>query len=195
MSEYFNHINTFLYTQDKVETEPRKVIYVLYQGKVPGIYLSFEEIIAQTMEERNQGDTLWRKYTSIDQALAFARKIIGINYYIEPAAKEYIQDHNKTIPGQTLPDNKKAKVKEEASSSQPTYKQVLEKGIDPLDGEYWKIEEKFENIAPIWRKDIKESIAKEMKKDIIKEVTDIKKEIKEIEGTSFPNNKGNKRQF
>lgn len=181
LSEYFNHINTFIYTQDKVQMEPHKILYVLYQGKVPGIYLSFEEIIAQKMEEKHQGDTLWMKHTSIDKALASARKLIGFNYYIEPAAKEYMQKYNKTIPDQAPPDTKKAKVKEEPSSSQTTYKQVLEKGIDPLDGEYidLKIEEKIENIAPKWKKDIKESIVKELKKGIIKETMDIKKEIKE----------------
>jgi hypothetical protein len=37
-------------------------------------------------------------------------------------------------------------------------------GMDPLDGEYidWKLDEKFEEISPQWKKDIKEEILKEV---------------------------------
>ena len=33
----------------------------------------------------------WKKYANIDEALNQARKILGVNYYIEPAANDYIQ--------------------------------------------------------------------------------------------------------
>jgi hypothetical protein len=50
-------------------------------------------------------------------------------------------------------------------SNKPTYKECLMNGMDPLDGEYidWKLDEKFEEISPQWKKDIKEEILKEVK--------------------------------
>ena len=35
------------------------------------------------------------KYSDIDQALSYARSILGVNYFLEPAAKEYIQKYRK----------------------------------------------------------------------------------------------------
>jgi len=44
------------------------------------------------MEARVDGIPMsWKKYTEIDEALNKARAMLGINYYIEPLAKEYIQ--------------------------------------------------------------------------------------------------------
>jgi hypothetical protein len=34
----------------------------------------------------------WKKYNEIDEALTKARSILGVNYYIEPTAKKYIQN-------------------------------------------------------------------------------------------------------
>jgi hypothetical protein len=34
----------------------------------------------------------WKKYTKIDEVLTKARSILGVNYYIELAAKEYIKN-------------------------------------------------------------------------------------------------------
>jgi hypothetical protein len=50
-------------------------------------------------------------------------------------------------------------------SNKPTYKECLMNGMDPLHGEYidWKLDEKFEEISPQWKKDIKEEILKEVK--------------------------------
>jgi hypothetical protein len=41
--------------------------------------------------------------------------------------------------------------------NKPTYKECLMKGVDPLDGEYidWKLDEKFEEISPQWKKILK----------------------------------------
>ena len=36
-------------------------------------------------------DVTWRKYLDINEALTRARSGIGENYYIEPAAKAYIE--------------------------------------------------------------------------------------------------------
>ena len=35
------------------------------------------------------------KYQDIDQTLSYARNILGINYFLEPVAKEYIQKYRK----------------------------------------------------------------------------------------------------
>lgn len=75
------------------------------------------------------------KYPNIDEALGKVRKIIGINYYIEPAAQEYIQIFkriNKNIPATSSSKN----IKEEGSSKYSTYKECLVKGVDPIDGSY-----------------------------------------------------------
>jgi len=68
----------------------KKPIYVIYRGKTPGIYISFEEVIAQQIEKEKNGGVSWKKYLDIDQALSYARTILGVNYYLEPAAKDYI---------------------------------------------------------------------------------------------------------
>jgi hypothetical protein len=36
-----------------------------------------------------------KKYTDIDQVLSYARSILGVNYFIEPAAKDYIQKYKR----------------------------------------------------------------------------------------------------
>jgi hypothetical protein len=38
------------------------------------------------------------------------------------------------------------------------------KGVDPLDGEYidWKLDEKFEEISPQWKKEILKAVKMEM---------------------------------
>jgi hypothetical protein len=52
------------------------------------------------------------------------------------------------------------------------------KGVDPLDGEYidWKLDKKFEEISPQWKKDIKEEILKEVKMEINEKFEELKKE-------------------
>jgi hypothetical protein len=67
--------------------------------------------------------------------LTKARSILGINCYIEPATKEYIQNFKlakiKGIQQRTSIINTA-----QEGLSRPTYKQNLQKGIDPLDSEY-----------------------------------------------------------
>jgi hypothetical protein len=44
------------------------------------------------MEAKVEGVGMsWKKYTEIDEAINKARTMLGVNYYIEPIAKEYIQ--------------------------------------------------------------------------------------------------------
>jgi hypothetical protein len=77
----------------------------------------------------------WKKYNEIDEALTKARSILGVNYYKESAAKEYIQNFKlakiKGIQQRTSIINTA-----QEGLSRPTYKQNLQKGIDPLDSEY-----------------------------------------------------------
>ena len=60
---------------------------------------------------------------NIEEALAQARKILGINYFMKPAAKEYIQKFKRA-------KNKKASgtlssmiIKKEEILNKPTYKE------------------------------------------------------------------------
>jgi hypothetical protein len=52
------------------------------------------------------------------------------------------------------------------------------KGVDPLDSEYidCKLEEKFKEISPLWKKDIKEEILKEVKMEMNEKFEELKKE-------------------
>jgi hypothetical protein len=69
-------------------------------------------------------------------------------------------------------------IKKEEVLNKPTYKECLMKGVDPLDGEYidWKLDEKFDVIAPQWKKDIKEEILKEVKMEMNENFEELKKE-------------------
>jgi hypothetical protein len=51
-------------------------------------------------------------------------------------------------------------------------------GVDPLDSEYidWKLDEKFKEISPQWKKDIKEEILKEVKMKMNENFKELKKE-------------------
>jgi hypothetical protein len=172
LAEYFHMMNEELpkyVDQDSIEQKP---IYVIFEGNKTGVFISFEEVISQKVEAKYIGGISWKKYLNIDEALAQARKILGVNYFMEPAAKEYIQKFK-------MAKNKKVS----ASSSsvnikKPTYKECLIKGVDPLDGEYidWKLDEKFETISPQWKKDIKEEILKEVKKEMQEKFEELKKE-------------------
>jgi len=53
-------------------------------------------IVALKLKGTNQGELMWKKYEDIDKILTQARKRCGMNYYIGPAAKEYIQNHKKS---------------------------------------------------------------------------------------------------
>ena len=100
----------------------------------------------------------WKKYLDIDQALSYARTILGVNYYLEPAAKDYIQKHKKA--NEIKPIWVEPNIREEGSSRPHTYKKAVKKDIDPLNEEYvnTKIKEKLETMTLQWKKDIKEEI-------------------------------------
>jgi len=76
----------------------------------------------------------WKKYLDIDQALSYARSILGVNYFLEPAAKDYIQKYrkaNEMKPIWTVPN-----IREDIPSRPHTYKEAIKKEIDPLNEEY-----------------------------------------------------------
>uniref|UniRef100_A0A0A9GIP3 Uncharacterized protein n=1 Tax=Arundo donax TaxID=35708 RepID=A0A0A9GIP3_ARUDO len=70
------------------------------------------------------------------------------------------------------------KIRDDGPSRKPTYKESLIKGIDPLDGEYidFKLKEKFEIISSQWKKDIKEEVLKDLRKEMDEKFKNIKKE-------------------
>ena len=88
LAEYFHMINGKIQPKEPSSNTEKKAIYVIYRGKTPGIYISFEEVIAQQIEKEKDGGLSWKKYLDIDQALSYARTILGVNYYLEPAAKD-----------------------------------------------------------------------------------------------------------
>ncbi|KAJ1289473.1 hypothetical protein BS78_02G166800 [Paspalum vaginatum] len=83
-----------LYEED-LEYIEKRPLYVIFEGKMTGIYISFEEVAAQKRDVKLDGGISWKKYTEIDEAMNQARKILGTNYFMEPAAKEYIQKFRK----------------------------------------------------------------------------------------------------
>ena len=88
-------INGKIQPKDLSSNIEKKPIYVIYRRKTPGIYVTFEEVIAQLIEREKDGGISWKKYLDIDQALSYARNILGINYFLEAAAKEYIKKYKK----------------------------------------------------------------------------------------------------
>ena len=63
------------------------------------------------------------KYLDIDQALSYARSILGVNYFIEPTTKDYIKKYRKAkdvkinLPG--------VNIREDEPSRVSTYKDVV----------------------------------------------------------------------
>ena len=96
------------------------------------------------------------KYLDISLALEKARKYLRADFYIEPLAKAYIQNYKgKRVQKLIYPQVTSPKpIKTESSSSKPSYKQLLQKNIDPIDKEYleWKTIELLEHLAPQWKK-------------------------------------------
>ena len=88
--EYFHMINEKLQPKEPSGNIEKISIYVIYRGKTLGIYVTFEEVIAQQIEKEKDGGVSWKKYLDIDQALSYVRSILGVNYFLESAAKDYI---------------------------------------------------------------------------------------------------------
>ena len=67
----------------------------------------------------------WKKYLAIDQALSYARTIRGVNYFLEPAAKDYIQKYRKA--NEIKPIWAGPNIREDESSRLHTYKETVKK--------------------------------------------------------------------
>ena len=179
LSEYFNAMNKNLPKSAKIEVQETKSLYVLFDGNRPGIYITFEELIVEKLAARKKnGDITFKKYLDISEALKFAREIIGENYYIEPKAKEYIE---KNSPASSKPKEEASsskKVKNEDSPKYHSYKECLQKGVDPLDGEYidLKIDEKMEETKNIIKEELKEVILRELQIEFYEKFENLKKE-------------------
>jgi hypothetical protein len=178
LAEYFHMTNEALPKYDGHDSIEQKPIYVIFEGSKPGVYISFEEIIGQKVGTKYTGGISWKKYINIDEALAQARRILGVNYYMEPAAKEYIQKYRMSKNKKVSTSSSILHIKKEEILNKPTYKECLMKGVDPLDGEYidWKLDENFEEISPHWKNDIKEEILKEVKMEMNEKFEELKKE-------------------
>jgi hypothetical protein len=85
-------MNNNLPNSARIETHEIISLYVLFDGNKPGIYNIFEKIAKEKVEARkNEEDITWMKYMDVNEALKYAREIIGENFYIGPKAKEYIE--------------------------------------------------------------------------------------------------------
>jgi len=67
----------------------------------------------------------WKKYSDIDQTLSYARSILGVNYFLEPVAKDYIQKYRKT--NEIKPIWEWSNIREEGPSRPHTYKEDVKK--------------------------------------------------------------------
>ena len=116
---------------------------------------------------------------NIDQALSYARSILRVNYFLEPATKDYIQKYRKTK--EIKPIWTEPNVREEGPCRLHTYKEVVKKEIDPSNEEYinMKIKEKLELITLQWKKDIKEEILQTIRGEIDEKFENIMKDYEE----------------
>ena len=70
-------------------------------------------------------ECLGKKYLDIDQALLYARTILDVNYFLEPAVKDYIQKYRKA--NEIKPIWTEPNIREEGSSRPHTYKEAAKK--------------------------------------------------------------------
>jgi hypothetical protein len=136
LAEYFHMTNKAMSKYDDHDSIEQKPIYVIFEGSKPGVYISFEEIIGQKVAAKYTGGISWKKYINIDEALAQAQRILEVNYYMEPDAKEYIQKVKMSKNKMVSASPSILDIKKEEVLNKPTYKECLIKGVDLLDGEY-----------------------------------------------------------
>jgi DNA modification methylase len=142
-------MNESLSKYDDHDSIEQKLIYVIFEDSKPGVYISSEEIIEQKVGAKYTGDISWKKYINIDEALTQARRILEVNYYMKPSAKEYIQKFQMSKNKKVSASSSILDIKKEVLNK-PTYKECLMNGVDLLDGEYidWKLDKKIEVISP-----------------------------------------------
>jgi hypothetical protein len=187
LAEYFNMMNKNIPKSARIQTQEIISVYVLFDGSKPGIYTRFEELAKQKSIARMKGEDLtWKKYIDINEALKYAKDIIGEDFYIDPKVKEYIEKvkgKNKNTPPppnttHTKGESSKKAKEEEESPQTLTYKACLLKGVDPLDSEHidLKVDQKFEEIAKTWKVELKAEILKELQAEFNEKFEELKRE-------------------
>ena len=68
LAEYFHMINGKIQPKEPSSNMEKKAIYVIYRGKTPRIYVSYEAVIAQQIGKKRWRSVLKKKYLDIDQA-------------------------------------------------------------------------------------------------------------------------------
>ena len=53
-------INRKIQPKEPSSNIEEKPIYVIYRGKTPGIYISFEKVIVQQIEKEKDGGVFWK---------------------------------------------------------------------------------------------------------------------------------------
>ena len=61
LTEYFHLINGMIQPKESSANIEKKPTYVIYRGKMPGIYVTFESVIAQQIEKEKDGGISWKK--------------------------------------------------------------------------------------------------------------------------------------
>lgn len=61
IAEYFHLLNYLMPASKNNEIIQQKPIYVVFDGKLLGVYISFEEIIAQKIDAKIMGGLSWKK--------------------------------------------------------------------------------------------------------------------------------------
>ena len=62
LSEYFNLWNKGTPKAAQKELQKEKVLYIIFDGNKPGIYMSYEDIIKEKFEARwKKEDLTWKK--------------------------------------------------------------------------------------------------------------------------------------
>lgn len=180
LAEYFNELNKKLSKSGKTEIPKGEILYVIFDGNKPGIYLEWENIMIQKLDAKREGkDLTFKRYDNIDDALSWARKVFGPDYYIDPKAKDYIQ-MRRGIPASPTPTKGEASknINKEESPKYQTYQECLLKGLDPLDSEYidQELDKRFEEFSKIIKKELKEEILKELRREMDEKFEEIKSE-------------------
>jgi len=99
---------------------------------------------------------------------------LGINYFLEPAAKEYIQKYIKANDVKT--NYSGINIREDGPSKIPTYKDAVKKEASNEEYVERKIKERLDSIIPQLKKDIKEEVWQEVKHEIKENFDAIKKD-------------------
>ncbi|KAM3193886.1 hypothetical protein ACQJBY_070498 [Aegilops geniculata] len=185
LAEYFNELNKNLPKPEKIEIPKGETLYLIFDGNKPGVYLEWENIVIEKIDAKRKGqDLTFKRYYNIDDALFWARKVFGPDYYINPKAKDYIQ-MKRGVPASPIPTKGEASssknIKKEESPKYKTYQECLLKRLDPLDSEYidQEMDKRFEEFLKIIKKELKEEILKELRQDMDEKFEEIKKECDE----------------